>query len=197
MIKKLSWEKANEKYGHTPTKYTQRVASLFALLRELDSNTGTTPMPTLHQKNEDLVESFPKGYQTYFELVRGNDYTLPMSTIGQLLEDHFDRENDDSDDSGDDDSDDISDDDESSSDDDSDSGNEKKKKKKSKKRRYKKFKKVKKRNKSKKKKTKKVSGTPKPMDTCRIHGGHFWFKCRRNPRGDAYDPPKPFGTYSG
>ena len=206
MLTNLKWKKVFQRYEHTPTQFAQRVETLYALVKELDEDPGITPMPTLRMQNEDLVESFPKDYQTYFE-VRSGDYTLQMSAVGQLLEDHYDREKEESsddDDTDDDGSDDSSDDDDSSSDDDSDSDNEKKKKKKkSRKRKAKKAKK--KTKKSKRKKTKKVKVTTKkfgsyvkPTDPCPIHNGHhIWGKCRFNPRGENYDPPKPYGTQGG
>ena len=46
LVAKLKWKKVHDKYEHTPVKYTQRVETLYALLREMDGTPGTTPMPT-------------------------------------------------------------------------------------------------------------------------------------------------------
>ena len=91
-VSKLKWKDMYHKYSHTPVQFTQRVETLYAVLKQLDEDPGTTPMPTARQKKEYLVESFPKDYQEYYEL-RGGDYTESMAQIGQCMEDHFDREN--------------------------------------------------------------------------------------------------------
>ena len=88
----LKWKEIYHKYKHTPVQYTQRVETLYAVLKQLDVDPGTTPMPTARQKKECLVESFPRDYQVYYEL-RGGDYTESMAEIGQMMESHFDREN--------------------------------------------------------------------------------------------------------
>jgi len=128
-----------------------------------------------------------------------------MSKVGQLMEDHFNHENEsdsgDSKEASSDDDIDSSDTDSSDSDSDSNSDDEKKKRKKksthSKKRKAKKSKKTK--SKKKKKKNIRTAGKYgkhlKPTDTCPIHGGHKWAKCRLNNHGDSYDPPRSYGTY--
>jgi len=207
LVKALKWKEKNKKYDHTPVQFTQRVETLYELLKQLDNTPGITPMPTAHQRKEYLVESFPRSYQIYFEL-RGNDYTQSMAEIGQLMEDKFDRDNEtESDESSGSSSDDAS---SSSDESDSDSScsssdDEKKRKRKKSKQKKRSSKKSKKHSKKSKKKSKKKTaatrartnagkphGPPKATDTCPIHGGHKWGDCRYNPRSDNYDPPKAY-----
>jgi hypothetical protein len=212
LIASLKWKKMHRKYDHTPVQFTQRIETLYAVLKRLDTDPGTTPMPTARQKKESLVESFPKDYQVYFEC-RGGDYSESMAEIGQMMKDHFDRENEsDSDDSvsssSDDDSSDSDSSQNSSSDSDSDRQRKRKRSKKDegKRRMSKKDKKDKKKHKKhSKKKSKKRSKhgnhrrtpatrivQPKWGNECPLHGGHTWGDCRLNCRGPNYDPPKPW-----
>ena len=98
---------------------------VWALPLEMDGTPDTTPMPAPRQKNKE--------YQIYFEL-RGNDYGIAMSKVGQLMEDHFNHENEsdsgDSKEASSDDDIDSSDTDSSDSNSDSNSDDEKKKRKK-------------------------------------------------------------------
>lgn len=202
----LEWESKHEKYGHTPVQFTQRIVTLYSVLKQMDADPGTTPMPTDRQQKEDLVESFPKEYQEYYDL-RGGDYTETMAEIGQIMEDHYNRKHESDSDSDSSSSDEDSDSESSaSSSDESDNSSDKKRKRKRKPRKKKKT--VKKSKKSKKtsskKKTKKTPAKstrdnqarvtrPNVTDPCPVHGGgHTWGDCRLNPRSNNYDPPKPY-----
>ena len=203
----LEWEKKYDKHGHTPVQFTQRIETLYSVLKQMDEDPGVTPMPTARQKKEDLVEAFPKDYQDYYDLHQG-DYTQSMAQIGQIMEDHFNRENE-----SDSDSDSSSSDDESESDsstsassESSDEDKKKRKRKRAKTRRKKTSKKAKHSKKSNYKRKKKTHNKrtpdkqgqgnrfsrPNVTDTCPIHGGHTWGECRLNPRSQNYDPPKPY-----
>ena len=55
MVSKLEWKKIHTKYDDEPAKYTQWVENLYTLILQLDIDPGTTPMPTMRQKNKKLV----------------------------------------------------------------------------------------------------------------------------------------------
>lgn len=205
-IANLEWDQIYRKTGDTPVKFTQRVETLYAVLKELDEYPGgTTPLPTVRQRKEFLVESFPKDYQVYYE-GRGGDFSESFAAIGQILQDHFNREHEsDTSDSSCMSSDSSSDSGSDSSDSDSDSEEGKKKKRKSKKVSSKAAKKKSKKQSKKKSKKKSKSTTPtktafsRPTmtDICPIHGGHTWGDCRLNNRGANYDPPKAYVRANG
>ena len=209
-VSKLKWKDMYHKYSHTPVQFTQRVETLYAVLKQLDEDPGTTPMPTARQKKEYLVESFPKDYQEYYEL-RGGDYTESMAQIGQCMEDHFDRENESSSNdesiSSSDDSSDSDDSSNSESSTDSDTDRKRKRKKSKHAKRHNKKRHQSKSKKTSKKHSKKKSSKPHTSnkssrfvgpdfnDVCPLHGGHIWGNCRLNRRGANYDPPKPYQSY--
>ena len=91
LVSKLKWKKIS-KFKHSPVKFTLRVETLYGILEQMDVDPGTTPMPTPRQKKEQLVDSFPKDYQLAYDL-RGGEYDETFAKIGQIMEDHYDREN--------------------------------------------------------------------------------------------------------
>jgi len=124
------------------------------------------------------------------------EFTEYFAEIGQIMEEHFDRERESSSSSSDSESSESGKSSNSSSNSSSsNSGRKKKKNGKSKKRKNKKTKYSKKKVKNPKKPPKQAcpaSKHPGAKEECPIHGMHIWEDCRLNPRSKNYDPSKAY-----
>ena len=79
------------KHKHAPVKFTLRVKTLSGLCKKMGEDLDNTPMPTPRQRKETLVDAFPKDFRLAYDL-RGGEYMEPFAEIGQIMEDHFDRD---------------------------------------------------------------------------------------------------------
>ena len=88
----LSLEVGFLKHEHTPWNlhFVRKLYTCCAISR-MDEDPGTTPMPTLRQKKEQLVNAFSKDLWLTWDLC-GGEYTDFFAGIGQTMEDHFNRE---------------------------------------------------------------------------------------------------------
>jgi len=91
MISKLKWKKIFRKYEHAPVKFTLRMETLYGLCEKSDEDPGRTPMPTSCQRKETLVDAFPEDFRLAYDIF-GGEYTGSFAEIGQIMEDHFDRD---------------------------------------------------------------------------------------------------------
>ena len=57
----------------------------------MNEEPDTTPLPTPRQRKDQLVDGFRKNFRLACDL-RGGEYTEPFAKIGQIMEDHVDRE---------------------------------------------------------------------------------------------------------
>ena len=81
------------KYEHAPVKLTLLMETLYGLCEKMDENPGRTPMPTANSapKERKLVDAFPKDFRLAYDLC-GVETTESFAEIGQIMEDHVDRE---------------------------------------------------------------------------------------------------------
>ena len=79
------------KHKHAPVKFTLRVKTLYGLCEKMGEGPDNMPMPTPRQRKETLVDAFTKDFRLAYDLL-GGEYMEPFAEIGQIMEDHFDRE---------------------------------------------------------------------------------------------------------
>ena len=91
MISKLKSKKVFRKHEHAPVKFRLCMETLYGLCEKMDEDPGTTPILTPRQRKETLVDAFPKDYRLAYDL-SGGDHVESFAEIGQIMEDHFDRE---------------------------------------------------------------------------------------------------------
>ena len=79
------------KYEHAPVKFTLCMETLYGLCEKIDEDTDRISMPTPRKREETLVDAFPKDFSLAYDL-RGGEFTESFAEIGEIMEDHFDRE---------------------------------------------------------------------------------------------------------
>ena len=79
------------KHGHAPVKFTLCMETVYGLCEKIDEDTDRISMPTPRKREETLVDAFPKDFCLAYDL-RGGEFTESFAEIGEIMEDHFDRE---------------------------------------------------------------------------------------------------------
>ena len=72
-------------------KVTLCMETVYGLCEKMDKDPDSTLMPNPRQREEALVDAFPKDFRLAYDLCRG-EFTESFAEIGEIMEDHFDRE---------------------------------------------------------------------------------------------------------